>query len=166
MFFPNINNNNTFFIKEEELESLSFKQVVENRRYDMKLIKTIFKGVDINFDLSMINFLQKLFNHPGVIGKLSTGREYAYFQVLQPKISNHLNRNIENIDKNINDDEYGLPSNNINIEEDQVLNENETKEETKEEKKENLPPGSNTYFETHSSNQQKESEKNEEQHIL
>jgi hypothetical protein len=96
---------------------------------------------------------------------LSTGREYAHFQAFQPKISNHLNRNNENIDKNINGSEYGLPSNNINIEEDQVLNENKTKEETKEEKKENPPPDSKTYFETHSSNQQKESEKNAEQHI-
>jgi hypothetical protein len=59
MFFPI---NNTFFIKEEELESLSFMEVVESRGYDIELIKTVFEGVNINIDLTMINFLQNYLN--------------------------------------------------------------------------------------------------------
>jgi hypothetical protein len=34
-----------------------------------------FNGENINFDLSIINFLQFLFNLPGVIGMLSIGQE-------------------------------------------------------------------------------------------
>jgi hypothetical protein len=59
MFFPI---NNTFFIKEEELESLSFIEVVKRRGNYIELIKTVFEGVNINFDLTMIDFLQNYLN--------------------------------------------------------------------------------------------------------
>jgi hypothetical protein len=62
MFFPNTNNNNTLFIREDELENYSFRQVLENRGYDIELFKRGFNDESINFDLSIIDFLQKLFN--------------------------------------------------------------------------------------------------------
>jgi hypothetical protein len=135
MFFPN---KNDFFIREKELATLTFRQVLENRELNIDSFEKGFVKININIDLPMIDFLQSLFNLSGVIGMLSTGREYAHFQAFQLKSLIPLNRNNENIDKNINDSEYGLPSNNINIEEDQVLNENKTKEEKKNKKTKHL----------------------------
>jgi hypothetical protein len=60
MFF--LNNNNTFFIIEEELTSLTFRQVLENRGYNIKYFEKGFEDININFDLTMIDFLQTLFN--------------------------------------------------------------------------------------------------------
>jgi hypothetical protein len=165
MFFPIDNNNNTFFIKEEELESLSFKEVVQKRGYNIEVFKRTFHNDSINFDLSMIDFLQKLFEFKAVIGMLSSGYERGHFQAFQPKTIISSSKSNENIDKNINDDEYGF-SPNINIEEEkEELNNNKIKEETKEEEKEKPPLNSSTFFETHTSNQQNESEKNVEEQI-
>jgi hypothetical protein len=65
MFFANINN--IFFIKEDELEYYSFKEVLENRNYNIEFFEKGFEDVDINFDLSMIDFLRKLFNFDGIL---------------------------------------------------------------------------------------------------
>jgi hypothetical protein len=116
MFFPNFNNNNTFFITKNELESLSFREVLENRGYDIEVFRRGFNNVSINFDLSMIDFLQLLFNFSGVIGMLSTGQEIGHFQVFQfIKTTISSNKNNENIDDN--NEIYGVLSNEINIEE-------------------------------------------------
>jgi hypothetical protein len=106
MFFPNINNNNTSFITKDELVSLFFRQLLENRGYDIELFKRSFNHDSINFDLPMIDFLQKLFNLSGIIGMLSSGYERGYFQAFQPKTTISSSKSNENIDKNINNDEY------------------------------------------------------------
>jgi hypothetical protein len=68
IFFPNFNNNNnTFFIKENELETCTFREIVKRRGYDINLIETTFKTVDISLDLTMIDFLKKLFEFSGII---------------------------------------------------------------------------------------------------
>jgi hypothetical protein len=129
----------------------------------VELLKKAFNNDSINFDLNIIYFLQFLFNLPGVIGMLSNGQEIWYFQAFQLKSSTSPNKSNENIDDN--NDIYGVSSNNINIKEKEELNDNETKQEKKEEEKEKPPQASKTIFETHTSNQQNESEKNAEQNI-
>jgi hypothetical protein len=57
MFFPKFNNNSTFFITKNELEFYIFRQVLENRGYDIELFKRGFHNDSINFNLSMIDFL-------------------------------------------------------------------------------------------------------------
>jgi hypothetical protein len=57
MFFPD--NNNTFFITEEELTSLTFRKVVENWGYNIEFFEEGFDDDNINFDLPMIDF----YNH-------------------------------------------------------------------------------------------------------
>jgi hypothetical protein len=130
MFFPKMVD--AFFISEKELATLTFKEVLENRGLNVDTFKKFFE-TNVSIDLLMIYFLQKLFNLNGIIGTLSTGQEYAHFQAFQQKISIHLNGNNENIDDT--DGVYGVPSNNINIEEKEVLNENKTKEKEKKGKK-------------------------------
>jgi hypothetical protein len=51
------NNNNAFFIKKDELVSLSFKEVLENREYNINAFEKLFEGVDISIDLPIIDFL-------------------------------------------------------------------------------------------------------------
>jgi hypothetical protein len=93
---------------------------------------------------------------------LTTGQEIGHFQAFQPKTSIHLNKSNENIYDNI--DEYGLSTNDIIIKEKQDLNENKTTEEKRGEKE--IPPAnSSAYFETCTSDQQMESEKNAEDYI-
>jgi hypothetical protein len=126
----------SFFIRENELESYSFKQVLEIKKINVEMFKKVFDNDSINFDLTIINFLQFLFNLPGVIGMFSNGQEIGHFQAFQLKLSTSPNKSNENI--NDDNDIYGVSSNNINIEEKEELNNNETKEEKKKKKKKNL----------------------------
>jgi hypothetical protein len=155
MFFPNMFD--SFFIRENELEPYTLKQALETKKINVELFKKAFKNDSINFDLLTIDFLQFLFNLPGEIGMLSSGYETGHFQTLQPKTTISLSKSNENIDDN--NDIYGVSSNEILREEKEELNNNETKDKTKEEEKEKLPQCSKTFFETHTSEQQKESEK-------
>jgi hypothetical protein len=127
------------------------------------MFKKAFNNDSINFDLTIIDFLQFLFNLPGVIGMLSNGQEIGHFQAFQLKSSTSPNRNNENIDDNNDNDIYGVSSN-INIkEEKEELNNNKTKKKIEEEEEKEKPPqGSSTFLETHTSEQQNKSKKNAE----
>jgi hypothetical protein len=81
----------------------------------VELFKKAFNNDSINFDLSIIDFLQFLFNLPEIIGMLLIELEIRHFQAFQPKTTISSNKSNENIDDNINDNEYRLSSN-INIE--------------------------------------------------
>jgi hypothetical protein len=74
----------------------------------------------------MIDFLQTLFNLVWIIGMLSNWHERVHFQVFQLKTSIQLKDSNENIDDNINNNEYGFSLNDIIIEEKEYSNENET----------------------------------------
>jgi hypothetical protein len=106
----------------------------------VEIFKKAFNNDSIHFDLLIIDFLQFLFNIPGVIGTLSSGQEIGHFQAFQLKTTISSNKSNENIDDN--NDIYGFSSNNIKMEEDkEELNNNETKEEKKRRKKEKPSQG-------------------------
>jgi hypothetical protein len=113
MFFPKLIN--PFFIKKDDLESYTFREVLESRQINVESFKKDFNGENINFDLTIIDFLQVLFNLPEIIGMLSTGQKTGHFQAFQLKTTISLSKSNENI--NDNNDIYGLSSNEINIEE-------------------------------------------------
>jgi hypothetical protein len=65
MFFPC--NNDTFFISENELVNLTFREVFESRELYVDFFEKIFLGINININIPMIDFLQKLFEFEAVI---------------------------------------------------------------------------------------------------
>jgi hypothetical protein len=73
MFFSKLFD--SFFIKKDDSESFTFKQEFKRREINVEMFKKAFNDDSLNLELTIIDFLQFLFNLPGVIGMLSSGEE-------------------------------------------------------------------------------------------